>query len=165
MGILDFFKRKSQIDMEQLIKKIDGKHLIRRYVILILALLLSATSYNLFFVTGKIVTGGVSGTAIIVEELLNIDPSVFILVVNLILIVFSYFLLGKGQTVKNLVGSVLYPLFVSLTSNIINYIDIAEADLLIKTLFGAVLSGVASGLIFKVGFSGGGTDIIIQILS
>lgn len=165
MGIFDFFKKKNPIDMEQLVKKIDGKHLVRRYIILILALLLSATSYNLFFVSGKIVTGGVSGTAIIIEELLNIDRSVFILVVNVILIVLSYFLLGKGQTVKNLVGSILYPLFVSLTANITNYIDIAEADLLIKTLFGAVLTGVASGMVFKVGFSSGGSDIITQILS
>ncbi len=165
MGIIDFFNKKNPIDMEQLVKKIDGKHLVRRYIILILALLLSATSYNLFFVTGKIVTGGVSGTAIIIEELLNIDRSVFILIVNVVLIVVSYLLLGKGQTVKNLVGSILYPLFVSLTANIIHYIDIADADLLIKTLFGAVLSGVSSGLIFKVGFSSGGSDILTQVLS
>jgi len=165
MGIFDFFKKKNPIDMEHLIKKIDGKHLVRRYIVLILALLLSATSYNLFFVSGKIVTGGVSGTAIIIEELFSIDPSIFILVVNVILMIFSYFLLGKQQTIKNLVGSILYPLFVSLTANIINYIDIVDADLLIKTLFGAVLSGIASGMIFKVGFSSGGSDIITQVLS
>lgn len=165
MKLFNFIKRKNNIDMEQLIKNIDGKHLIRRYVLLILALFLSAASYNLFFVSGKIVVGGVSGTAIIVQELLNIDRSIFILFVNIILIVFSYFLLGTQKTIRNLVGSLVYPLFVSLTSNIINYIDITEADLLIKTLFGAVLSGVASGIVFKVGFSSGGTDIITQILS
>lgn len=165
MRLFDLLTRKNPIDMEQIIKKIDGKHLVRRYIILILALLLSAASYNLFFVSGKIVVGGVSGIAIIVEELLNLDPSIFILSVNVILLILSYFLLGKGQTVKNLVGSLIYPLFVSLTSNITNYIDIANADLLIKTLFGAVLSGAASGLIFKVGFSSGGSDIITQILS
>ena len=165
MGIFDFFKKKNTIDMEQIIKNIDGKHLVRRYIILILSLLLSAISYNLFFVSGKIVTGGVSGTAIIVEELFKINPSTFIFMVNIILIVFSYFLLGKSQTVKNLVGSLLYPVFVSLTSNITNYIDIANADLLLKTLFGAVLIGIASGLVFKVGFSSGGSDIITQVFA
>ncbi|MBE6152659.1 MAG: YitT family protein [Firmicutes bacterium] len=165
MEILSFFKNTSQIDMKEIIKKIDSKHLIRRYVILILALLLSATSYNLFFVSGKIVTGGVSGTAIITEALFNINPSTFIFIVNIILMFFSYFLLGKSQTIKNLVGSLLYPIFVSLTSNITSYIDINSADLLIKTLFGAVISGIAGGMIFKVGFSSGGSDIITQILS
>lgn len=165
MGILEIFDKKKSIDVEQIIKTINNKHLIRRYIILIISLLLSATSYNLFFVSGKIVTGGVSGTAIIVEELLNINPSTFILVVNVILVIFSYFLLGKGQTIKNLVGSLLYPVFVSLTSNITSYIDITNADLLLKTLFGAVLSGIASGMIFKVGFSSGGSDIITQILA
>ena len=165
MGILEIFDRKKSIDIEQIIKNINSKHLIRRYIVLILSLLLSAVSYNLFFVSGKIVTGGVSGTAIIVEELLSINPSTFILVVNIILVVFSYLLLGKGQTVKNLVGSLLYPVFVSLTSNITNYIDITNADLLLKTLFGAVLSGVAGGMVFKVGFSSGGSDILTQILA
>ena len=165
MRLFNLFRKKENIDMEKLIKNIDGKHLFKRYSLLIFALFLSALSYNLFFVSGKIVVGGVSGIAIIVEEILNIDPSVFILLVNLILIVFSFFLLGKKTTLRNLVGSLAYPLFVSLTSNVINYIDITEADLLIKALFGAVLSGIASGLIFKVGFSSGGTDIITQVLS
>lgn len=165
MGIFDLFKNKNPLDMEQLIKKIDSKHLVRRYIILIFALLLSATSYNLFFVSGKIVTGGVSGTAILMEELLSIDRSMFIMVVNIALVVFSYFLLGREQTFKNVVGSILYPVFVSLTSNVINYIDIQNADLLIKTIFGAVLSGLDSGLIFKVGFSSGGSDILTQVLS
>ena len=53
MRLFDLLKKKNSIDMEQLVKKIDGKHLVRRYIVLILALLLSATSYNLFFVSGK----------------------------------------------------------------------------------------------------------------
>ena len=165
MSIVNFFKRKKNIDMEILIKNIDKKNLIRRYILLIFALFLSALSYNLFFVSGKIVVGGVSGIAIIIEEILNIDPSIFILIVNLILIIFSFFLFGKDKTIKNLVGSLAYPLFVSMTSNMVNYIDITEADLLIKSLFGATLYGIAGGIIFKIGFSSGGTDIITQILS
>ena len=165
MRLFDLLKNKKAIDMQLLVKKIDGKHLVRRYIILIIALLLSATSYNLFFVSGKIVTGGVSGTAIIIQELFNVDRSLFIMAVNVILVIVSYIALGRTQTVKNLVGSILYPIFVSLTANIINYINIAQADLLIKTLFGSVLSGLAGGLIFKVGFSSGGSDILTQVLS
>ena len=165
MGIFDFFKKRKTEDMEVLLKKIDGKNLVRRYVLLILALFLSALSYNLFFVSGKIVVGGVSGIAIIIEEVFKMEPSTFILIVNIFLIILSFMLLDVKTTLRTMVGALAYPLFVSLTRTIGSYIDLSGADLLIKTLFGAVLSGVAEGLIFKVGFTSGGTGILTQILS
>ena len=165
MGIFDIFKKKNTESMEQILNKVDSKNLIRRYALLIFALFLSALSYNLFFVSGKIVVGGVSGVAIIIDELTNLNPSVFILIVNVFLIILSFIFLGTKTTLKTIVGALAYPLFVSLTSNITNYIDLSNADLLIKTLFGAVLSGTASGLVFKSGFTSGGTDILIQIMS
>ena len=87
MGIFNFFKKKNTESMEQILKKIDSKNLIGRYALLIFALFLSALSYNLFFVSGKIVVGGVSGVAIIIDELTNINPSLFILIVNVFLII------------------------------------------------------------------------------
>ena len=156
--------KKSNEDIKEVLKIIDNNHLIRRYAILIIALFLSAFAYNLFFVSGKIVVGGVSGVAIIIEELTNIDPSLFILIVNILFLILSYIFLGRNATIKSLIGALAFPLFISLTSNIENYINIEGADLFIKTLFGSVISGFASGLIFKAGFSSGGTDILTQIL-
>lgn len=164
MNIFKIFTKKQSEDMHLVLKKVDNKHLITRYIVLIFALFISAVAYNLFFVSGKIVVGGVSGLAIIVEQLTTIDPSLFILIVNILLLILSYIFLGKNTTIKSLIGALAYPLFISLTKNIGNYIDINDADLFVKTLFGAVLSGVSGGLIFKAGFSSGGTDIITQIL-
>lgn len=165
MRLFDLLKEKPKLDIDKLVKSVDAKNLVKRYLILTLALLLSATSYNLFFVSGKIVVGGVSGVALLIEELLKVDRSLFIFITNIILLIISYIFLGKSMTIRNLLGSLAYPVFVSLTSNITNYIDITNADLLIKTIFGGVLSGIAGGLVFKAGFSSGGSDIITQILS
>lgn len=156
---------KKNNDAENIIDKIDKKHIIKRYLILIFSLFLSALAFNLFFYSTKIVTGGISGLSIIIDKLTNIDPSKFMLVINIILLILSYFLLGLSKTIKSLVGAISFPLFVSLTKGLVGYIDIEGADLLIKTLFGSVISGFTSGLIFKVGFSSGGTDILAQIFS
>ena len=158
-----FNKKNNNQDLKEILSKIDNKHLIKRYIILIIGLFLSAFAYNLFFVPGKIVVGGVSGIAIIIEDLINIDPSLFILITNILLLILSYIFLGKSTTIKSIIGALVFPLFISLTSNIEFYMNIKEADLFIKTLFGSVISGFASGLIFKAGFSSGGTDILIQI--
>ena len=159
------FLKTNKIDIDDIISRVDRKNIIRRYIVLIFSLFLSALAFNLFFYSTKIVTGGISGLSIIIDDLTNIDPSMFMLIVNVLLLVLSYFLLGFSTTVKSLIGALLFPIFVSLTTNFNTFIDIEGADLLVKTLFGSVISGFASGLIFKVGFSSGGTDILAQIFS
>lgn len=165
MNIFNKLFKKSKINLDNVIDNVNNSHLFKRYLILIFALFLSSLSFNLFFYSAKIVTGGVSGVSIILDSLMNINPSTFIFVTNIILLIFSYFLLGKEKTFNSIVGALAYPIFVSLTENIVPFIDIGSADMLIKMLFGAILSGTASGLIFKVGFSSGGSDIVVQILS
>ena len=52
-----------------------------------------------------------------------------------------------------------------MTKNINNYIDIDTSQLLLPAVFGGALFGFGSGLVFKAGFSTGGTDIINLIVS
>ena len=59
----------------------------------------------------------------------------------------------------------MYPLFVKLTSPLISYVDLGNPDPLILTVFGALLTGFGMGLIFKAGFTTGGTDILNEIVS
>lgn len=162
MKIFDIFKKKEKINILEIIEK---KGLIKRYFLLVLGILLSAISFNMFFYPLKIVVGGISGVSIIINKLFNFNPTIFIYIVNGILIVFSYFLLGKEKTLKSLVGSLLFPLFVEITSFTTTILNISNDTILLYIIFGSVLSGISSGIIFKTGFSGGGTDILTQIFS
>ena len=76
-----------------------------------------------------------------------------------------YFLLGKEKTKATILGSILFPIFVNLTSNIGSIIDIDTNQLLLISVFGGVVYGFGAGMIYKAGFTTGGTDIINQILS
>ena len=148
---------------DNLMNDIRNNKKFKRYIMLFIGLFLSALSYNLFFVPSKIVVGGVSGLAIIFEDLFSINTSTFILVANIILIIIGYLLLGKSNTIKSIVGSLLFPIFAYLTQNITNYISIEGVDILMLTVFGSIISGIAGGLIFKAGYNSGGTDIVMQI--
>ena len=81
------------------------------------------------------------------------------------MLIISFFLLGKEKTIGSIVGSLVFPLFVSLTENITAYIHIANQETLLISIFGGVLYGFGAGLIFKAGFTSGGTDIVNQIVS
>lgn len=158
-----FFKKKET--NTNIIKNIYKKFRIRRYIQLIVGILLLAVSFNLFLNPNNIVFGGVSGIAIITKEIFYINPSTFIFIANLVLLVLSYIVLGKEKTWGSVVGSILFPIFVDLTANISTYINIGNSEILLSAIFGGIIYGFGAGLVFKAGFTSGGTDIINQILS
>ncbi len=149
----------------KILEKINSKSSIKRHIQLLIGCLLIATSYNLFLVPNNIVAGGVAGFAIIINHLFNIDNSLVILIGSIFLLILSYFLLGKEKTKATILGSLLFPICVNLTKNIGNIIDIDTNQLLLISVFGGVVYGFGAGLIYKAGFTTGGTDIINQILS
>ncbi len=134
------------------------------YLYLLLGLFISAISFNLFLSPYNLVSGGVSGLSIIFYHLFHINESVFMFLANLALVILSFIVLGIKATKNTLLGSFLYPIFVSFTAHITNLINISNLDLFVVAFLGGIFSGIGSGLIFKNGFSSGGTDIITLIL-
>ena len=157
------FKKKRLLD-ENILKKIYSKDRMKRYVGFAFGVLLVAIAYNLFMVPSEVVYG-VGGIGIILKKLFGIDPSVTIMIGSILLLLLSFVLLGREKTTNSIVGSLLYPVFVKFTENIGNYIQLGDADPLIIVIFGAVLSGFGLGIIFKTGFTTGGTDILNQIVA
>lgn len=158
-----FFK-KNKKNIEEIDKKIN-KFRVKRYINLLLGLILISISFNLFLLPNNIVFGGVSGMSIITRKLFGITPSSFIMISSILLLMISYFVLGKQKTAGSVLGSLLFPIFVSLTERISIYVDLRNTDMLLISIFGGVLYGIGAGLVFKAGFTTGGTDIINQIIS
>ena len=138
---------------------------INRYTKFIFGLILLALSYNTFLVQNNLVAGGVGGLAIAINKLHNISIPTFILIANIILIIISFASLGKESTIKTILGSLLYPIFIQITMPLAKMINIPELDILFKAIIGGLLSGIGLGIIFKEGFTTGGSDIINMIIS
>lgn len=147
-----------------ILKKIKNKKIISRYIILIISLFVSALLFNLFIVPTKIVTGGVNGIALIINNAYNWDNSIIILVVSLILLLFSLLYLGIERTSGTILATFLYPLFVKISSFLVSNINIETTDLVLIAIFIGVIGGLANGLMYNTGFSNGGLPIISQIL-
>lgn len=160
---MKLFKKIKEKRKENVLQLVEKTHLLKRYFLLVIAIGIYAVAYNLFFYKNNIVYGGASGISIITQNF--IEPSIMIFILNVFFLVLSFFLLGKKQTLDSIVGSLLYPVFVKLTANIGNYIVIDNSDLLLITIIGGVCVGFASGIVFKSGFTTGGTDILNQIVS
>lgn len=159
MKLFDYFRKKKVDSIIEIVKK---KNLGKRYLMLILGCLIVAFAFNLFFLKYNIVCFGVSGISIILGKY-GVNPATFILIANIVLLIIAYLVLGFDSAKNQLVGALIYPVFVELTSFITDKIDLGNTEMVVIALLGGVLAGVGYGLIYKSNFSTGGTDVIIEI--
>lgn len=158
------FREARKKRIEKIINKVKHRDLIKRYFYLIVGCFIIAMAFNMFFLKYNIVCFGMSGLSIVVNQY-GIKPSLFILSGNIVLLAVSYYTLGTESTKNSLVGSLVFPVFTELTKNCGNYVDFGNVELLLIAIMGAVMTGIGYGLIFRTGFTTGGTDILDAILA
>ena len=153
------FKKFREKRINDIIERVNKKNIFSRYVMLLSGCLIVAFAFNLFFLRYNIVCFGVSGVSIVLAEF-GIPPSTFIMIANIVLLIISYFFLGVTDTKGQIVGSLIYPVFVSLTAYITDMVDLGNLEMIVIAVLGGVMAGVGYGLIYKSGYGTGGTDII-----
>ena len=146
-------------------KVIKQKIRIKELIEFIIGCFLVALAFNLFMSPNNLVAGGVSGFSLILKHFFGLNPSTIISVANVFLIILSFLVLGKEKTKATILGSILFPIFVSLTEHLSTYISFKESEMILIAVFGGVLQGIGAGLIFRAGYSTGGTDILNMIVS
>lgn len=156
-----------KFDYKELVDEVRSKNFWPRLLIMVVGVFILAVTYNLFFLKYELVTGGTSGLAIIINKLFGIEPALFIFIAEIFLLILSFLLLGPKQTGMTILGSLLFPFFISLTSEICTTISssVEYDSYIIICLVSGVLFGVGSGLVYKMGYSTGGADIVMQILN
>ena len=158
-----FFKKKKVFD-DNFIKNINKKGRIIRAAQFLTGVTIVALAFNLLVLPSKIVYG-MNGVGVMLNSIYGIDPSIVILIGSSILLILSYFTLGKMKTINSILGTLSVPILIKLTENINHYVVINQDDSLLIVLMGAALTGFGLGLVFKSGFSTGGTDIIAAIIN
>lgn len=159
-----FFKKKKEVDLTNIIDNIYSKDRLMRSVEFLVGVFIVAFSYNVFMLPSNIVYG-VGGIGVILKKLFDIMPSITVFIGSMLLLILSYFTLGKKKTARTVAGSILYPIFIQATSYYTNFIDLGNLEPIVIVLVGAVMHGIGLGLIFKAGYTTGGTDILNQIAS
>ncbi len=136
---------------------------ILKYGYLCLGLFIFAIAFNLFMLPNNFVVGGVSGIAIILNNFFGWDSSLCVSVLSIILLILGFIFCNKDRISSSVASTFILPIFMKLTSNITEVL-VLDISLLLSSLYCAILVGIALGLIYKVGFSTGGTDILYWIL-
>ena len=137
---------------------------LREYALIVIGSILYAFSTVAFIFPGGLLLGGTSGISVILTAVLPFSPGIILVMINCALIVLAFVALGKGMAVKTLVGSVLTTAFVGLLEKPLSHGQPWIGNPYLSALVGASLIAVASGIMFYVDSSSGGTDIIALIV-
>lgn len=158
------FHRNKDVDLSTILDRVYSKDLLVRFSEFILGVFLVAISYNVFLLPSNTVYG-VGGIGVILKRILNITPALTIFIGSMLLLALSMFALGKKKTLRTVAGSILYPIFVAATSYYVRYFDLGTLEPVVVVIIGAVAHGLGLGLIFKAGYTTGGTDILNDIVA
>lgn len=152
-----------------MVMKLDGelKEIIFQGLFFVIGVFLYALCFNLFLIPNDLVVSGFSGVAIVFQRLFGWDATTFIYITNGVLLVIGFIFLGWKLTKRNIAGSIMYPVMITLSKPVATFLSsyIIGDDFYLVLLFAVLLYGISSGLIYRTGFSTGGSDIIMQILN
>lgn len=127
--------------------------------------LLLAFTVAAFVIPHDILMGGTTGIGIVLGKTFPaFDPSLFILILNVLLLLLGLVVLGKKFAATTVASSVLYPVFLGLIQRIDGIGDMTD-NAVIAVIFAGIGMGLALGLVMRVGSSTGGTDIVALVLN
>ncbi|EMF0101855.1 YitT family protein [Enterococcus hirae] len=114
-------------------------------------------------IANHLAEGGVSGITLILRALFGIDPAYSTLLINIPLILIGGKILGKRSLAYTVLGTVSLSAFLWIWQRVPLQINL-QHDLLIVSLLAGLIAGTGSGLVYRMGETTGGSDIIARIL-
>lgn len=156
-------------------EKIFSLPWLKDYSLIAIGSFVLAVGFVYFITPHKIVPGGLFGIAIVVHHLTQgmfefwpdgFPVGLFSLLVNIPLTIFGIKILGPRFGIKTVTGFVLSSVFIDLVTYLRTDGEAAlVSDVLLSCIFGGVLIGIGTGLIFKSRATSGGSDIIAMIIA
>lgn len=136
------------------------RHEVRNIMMIIIAALIYSIGISCFLDLNKLAPGGITGIAVILNRLLNVETGTLYFWLNVPIVLLGIWKFGIQFMAKTAFAIVM----VSVFTNMLNPVGALTTDLLIAGAVGGILIAVGIGLIFKAGATTGGTDIIVKIL-
>ncbi|MDN5276605.1 MAG: hypothetical protein PWR01_570 [Clostridiales bacterium] len=137
------------------------RRLFMRVLYIIVGSFIYSVAVNMLFIPHRLLSGGLTGIAIILEYLFSIPTEITVIILNIPLFIGGYRFLGRRFVYLSMVGIASMSAFLYLTRGW----TINVKDTMIATIFGGLISGTGIGIVIKNRGSLGGTDIISLLIN
>lgn len=131
-----------------------------RLAIIFVASIILAVAFNMFLLPHEILSGGVTGVAMIFSLMTPINAGIWLIILNIPILIIGWMKLGH-----TFIGNSIFSVVV--TSVAMLYVPVVEVtnDALLSSVFGGVIVGAAVGVIIRYYGSTGGFDVVGLLLT
>ena len=155
----------------------------KELIVMTLAMFIGAAAVNYFLVPSHLVIGSISGLSIVLSQLLPIKVSVMIFIINAILLLMAWLLIGKEFGAKTVYTALILGPLMDVWEAIIPSSKLAEmrlasdmpinsanlssvmGDPLLDLICFVLMLSISQAILFNINASTGGLDIIAKIIN
>ena len=123
---------------------------------------IAGVSFNAFLIPHRLLSGGISGIALIIDYLFNINAGLLILIMNVPIFIMGYRFVDREFIFLSMIGMLSFSFSIQFFSFLRNYIYIE--DIMLSCIYGGILNGIGMGIVLRNRASQGGIDIISVIV-
>lgn len=138
--------------------KMEIKKHMGRYIQIILGCFIVCLGFNLFIIPAHLLTGGISGIALIIYYLTGLPVGAQNLLYNLPILYLAYRVFGKLYAWDTIVGTAVLSIILDTTHFMVDWN--LTGDGMLCAIFGGVLAGIGFGMIFRANANTGGLDVV-----
>lgn len=132
-----------------------------KYFLIILGSIIYAVGFSYITYPNDVPTGGINGVSMIINAFTGLPVGTMSIILNIPLFIIAWIKFGRGFVIASLAGTVLSSLAVD-ALNLFPYVLTTEP--LFICVYGGILMGVGLGIVYRVGATTGGTEIIVKLL-
>lgn len=132
-----------------------------QYLVIVIGCVIYAGGFQFFMYPNDIVSGGIVGVAMIFNKLMPVPVGVMTIILNIPLFIVAWRYFGLDFLISSLVGMALSSAFVDLFAM---FNIVLTNDPMLASVIGGVFKGIGLGVIYYVGSTTGGVDIVAKML-
>lgn len=153
-------------DLQKQLSPVNARKSINFFLLLNAGLFVTAAGIHLFKTPNHFAFGGTSGLSIILSTLFpSLPVGTFMWIVNAVLVILGFLFLGAKAMGWTIYSSFAISFYVSLCEIVYPMQGPLTKDTMLELCFAVILPAVGSAVVFNIGASTGGTDIVAMILN
>lgn len=139
------------------------KNLLQEYGLLTFATFVIAVAVYFFLIPSQAIIGSISGLAIVISKLVPLSVSMITMILNVILLLIGFLLLGREFGLKTVYTSLLLPIFLAFFEQMIPLEGSLTGSSIYDIAAYIVLVAFGQAILFNINASSGGIDIVAKI--
>lgn len=138
----------------------------KEYLLITLGIMMTVVGVYFFKFPNNFIIGGVTGISMVISQLTGniISSGTIVLIVNSILLVVGYVFLGKEFGNRTAYGSILLSVSLNILEILVPMKGPLTNEPVLELAFAVLLPSIGAAILFNIGASSGGTDVIAMLL-